>query len=289
MRFLPLLIIFSLLINGCIKDSAVKPPDFEEKLSITSFICPDDTTINVLVSKNQPLYGEIPPPEDIENANVTISDGANSSTLQYLKDGKYTIPAKSFPLVSGTTYAITATTPDGLSASASCKIPGFRNLNLKVDTFMFHYHSDFANSDSWSIGCHVYFDDIPGEENFYSIQGYIVTYVTPSQGTYPNQQIIKLYFEKPLVTDFNMDGQNLSTIGKFFNYNPNPQSGIDSVVLKIYVLNTNYEYYKYHLSLSTYLDGSDPFDEISPVYSNVSTGIGIFAAYTKDEVSIRLK
>jgi hypothetical protein len=246
------------------------------------------------VSKNQPLYGELPPPEVIQNANVIISDGANSSTLEYLKDGNYTISAKSFPLVTGTTYTITATTPDGLSAEASCKVPGFSNLNIKVDTFTYVYHDDnvtLINTILSFVGFRVVFNDIPQEQNYYSVQGCLLTYLKPSPNILSNHNISILGFEKPLITDFKMDGQTLSTITSPDNlgYNPNHQSTIDSVILKIYVLNTNYEYYKYHLSLSTYVDGSDPFDEISPVFSNVSSGLGIFAAYTKDEISIRLK
>jgi hypothetical protein len=63
----------------------------------------------------------------------------------------------------------------------------------------------------------------------------------------------------------------------------------DSCFLKIYLLNTDKAYYDYQKSLEKYNSGEDPFTEPSPVYSNISGGLGIFAAYTVDSLIYRLK
>jgi uncharacterized protein (DUF1919 family) len=63
----------------------------------------------------------------------------------------------------------------------------------------------------------------------------------------------------------------------------------DSSFLVFYLLSTDKDYYTYHQSLNKYSGGEDPFTETSPVYSNVSGGLGIFAAYTIDSITLRIK
>lgn len=57
------ILLFTLLINSiylfsCEQDANVQLPDIEPKLVVTSFISPDDTVIEVNITKTLPLFEE---------------------------------------------------------------------------------------------------------------------------------------------------------------------------------------------------------------------------------------
>jgi hypothetical protein len=54
------------------------------------------------------------------------------------------------------------------------------------------------------------------------------------------------------------------------------------------LLITDKDYFQYHNSIKKYTDGSNPFAEFSPVYSNVQGGVGIFSSYVKFEKTVDL-
>jgi hypothetical protein len=66
-------------------------------------------------------------------------------------------------------------------------------------------------------------------------------------------------------------------------------SDYDSALLKIYLYNTEESYYRYHTSLDNYNDGENPFTEVTPVYSNVTGGLGVFTSFTVDSLVYLLK
>ena len=41
--------------------------------------------------------------------------------------------------------------------------------------------------------------------------------------------------------------------------------------------------------LKKYSSGEDPFTEPAPLYSNITGGLGVFAAYTFDSLVVRLR
>ena len=88
-----------------------------------------------------------------------------------------------------------------------------------------------------------------------------------------------------------MDGKEISqrTEGTDRGYYSSPDSSPDSVFMKIYLLNTEKSYYQFHQSLLNYDDGTVPFSETSPLFSNITGGLGIFSAYTVDSIVIRIK
>jgi hypothetical protein len=87
-------------------------------------------------------------------------------------------------------------------------------------------------------------------------------------------------------TDKGSDGKEISqrTEGTYGYY-----STPDSIFMKIYLLNTEKSYYQFHQSLLKYNDGTVPFSEVSPLFSNITGGLGIFSAYTVDSIVIRIK
>jgi hypothetical protein len=71
-------------------------------------------------------------------------------------------------------------------------------------------------------------------------------------------------------------------LGQSFSY-------YDSAFIKIYLLNTEKSYYLYQKSLEDYKSGEDPFTEVTPVYSNIDGGLGIFTSFTIDSLIYRLR
>lgn len=92
-------------------------------------------------------------------------------------------------------------------------------------------------------------------------------------------------FNNEFFTDKGRDGENIEIASIVLN---NTRT-LDSSFFKVYILNTNKEYYDYHESIKKYSGGDDPFTEVSPVFTNITGGLGIFAAYTIDSLIFRLK
>ena len=93
-------------------------------------------------------------------------------------------------------------------------------------------------------------------------------------------------FTRELFTDKEADSESAiksstGLVQSFSNY--------DSAFIKIYLMNTEKSYYLYHKSIEDYNSGDDPFSEVTPVYSNITGGLGVFTSFTVDSLFFRLK
>ena len=134
---------------------------YEERLVIQSFISPQDTLLEVRVSKTRPVVGTFPLNQSyglgygsyqpIEGATVEISDGNRKGIFQLQtivnplsfendpNTGKvvpqsrrsYFLRAKDFPVIPGHTYTLTAKAPNLPDVTASCTVPKLQLLNGK--------------------------------------------------------------------------------------------------------------------------------------------------------------
>jgi hypothetical protein len=280
-HLIPLLLILACL--SCEKDANnVKLPRFDHKLVITSFISPYDSVSYVTVDSNERLYGDLTDIEPLGNLKVTISDGTKKTEL---KKGniQFFIRRKDMPIRAGVTYNLEVTSDNGLRADAKCPIPFQRDLNISADTSKIH-HND-PQSGSWSeLIIKVFLEDPPGEKNYYCVEGRMLDY-NRFYGGYP--YITNLFNEdERWFNDEGFDGKRIFSNSFSSQYNP---SNSDSVKAVIYILNTNRDYFTYLKSLAKYSGGGNPFSEVSPVYSNINEGLGIFAGYTVDSMVLRLK
>ena len=129
---------------------------YQERLVITSFISPQDTIIEVKVSKTTPTTGKFyynKPREGfdqqgnylpLEGVTVEISDGQRTvniplievtypkqissdpkkqGQIEYAKRKGYFLKTKNFPIVAGKSYSLVAKAPNLPTATASCNIP----------------------------------------------------------------------------------------------------------------------------------------------------------------------
>lgn len=254
----------------------------ESKLVINSFISPQDTLIMALIGKSFPIYDKINPNLDVdlihvEGAEVIISNGTVLKKLNEILFKEtiddihrefycYTLSSSEFPIVAGGSYSITATSPDGLNATAHCTIPLLKSnvLDYELNTSVNQWgHEEQELIISWQ--------DIAQSENFYRI------FATGEYSSLNNLGEIHLwkneFYEFGHYSDYKHDGDVLKEKGKGYE-----SESLNKLTIQL--LTTDYHYYQYHTSIENYQSGN-PFAEPSRIYSNVENGYGVFAGYQK--------
>jgi hypothetical protein len=270
-----------IIIASCERDvHNIILPDFVQKLVVHSFISSYDSTSLVTVFSNQRIYGDLSMTETPGIVSVTISNGVKEVSLRRVVAG-YIFTRKEMPVEEAKTYKLTVTTDRGLIAESTCTVPNRRDFHLEVDTVW--EYSEIPDAGSWHmIRTNVYLTDYPGEANYFRFATKYLIY----DSRYTELISMEPAGEEPeFISDEGRDGERI-----FFNTTrvPDP-SQQDSAFLVIYVLNTDKPYYNYHKSLDNYSGGEDPFSEVSPLYSNIEGGLGIFASYVVDSLVFRLK
>ncbi len=256
-------------------------PDFVQKLVINSFISPRDTLSFVSVKSNEKLYGFINTKESLGNVSAAISDGTTEISLDRIEEG-FIFRRRDMLLEEGKTYTLTVISDKGMQADASATIPFRRPLNIEVDTMRQFYDYGDGSGMGWTeFSADVFMTDYAGEENYYAFACKQILY-NSEYSYYPYH--IQVY-QSLVFTDRGRDGE------RFFvsNFSFMDPSRDDSSDLVVYILNTDKAYYTYHHSLDNYSGGGDPFSEISPAYSNIEGGLGIFASYVVDSLVFKLK
>jgi len=270
------------MIASCERDiKNISLPDFEQKLVIHSFISPYDTASLVTVGSNQRIYGDLTTTEVPMVSSVTISNGEQEIILKEVPSG-YIFTHMEMPVEEGKTYRLTVTGENGLKTEASCRVPIRRNFYPEIDTLHEILEIPEAGINQKMIRADVFLTDYPGENNYFRFVSKYLVY----DSIYTVLPIFEPYGEEPeFISDSGRDGERL-----FFNTVsvPDPYQN-DSAFLVIYILNTDRDYYTYHQSLDNYSGGESPFIEISPVYTNIEGGLGIFASYVVDSVVVRIK
>jgi hypothetical protein len=279
-----IIILLSILMiqsTGCEREARnVILPDFHQKLVINSYISPSDTASVVKVSSNMRIYGILDETEPLGNLSATISDGTSTINLTPATDG-FIFRPEDMQVTQGKTYKLSVKSDPGLSAEAKCTVPSSHGLIIDVDTEKVLV--DYWGESQRQIKARIYITDYSGEENFYRFSCKMVDF---NPEYFFRIDILKVIgTESDFFTDKDNDGKRFY-INSVSVYDPLLS---DSAYLIIYIQNTDKAYYDYHRSLEKYSGGDDPFTEVSLVFSNVTGGLGIFAAYTIDSLKLKLK
>jgi len=274
-----------ILFNSCEKEvKQVKLPPFEQKLVIASFLSPSDSLSSITVSSNMRLYGELNDYEAPGNLSGSISDGSKTVELEPSVTGLI-FKKDQIKIDPGKTYHLKVMSDKGMTAEGECTVPPDHDFIIHADTFsVLHKVHEYSVWREFNID--ISFRDVPGESNYYRITGTFIGYTTYSDPVRTEKTIQQLYFSKNLFADNETDQSGLIRTTTGFT---NTTSYYDSALVKIYLLNTERSYYLYHKSLQDYNSGEDPFSEVTPVYSNITGGLGIFTSYTSDSLTYRLK
>jgi|WetSurMetagenome_2_1015567.scaffolds.fasta_scaffold79690_2 hypothetical protein len=279
-----------ILFSSCTKDATnIRLPDFNQTLVINSFIAADMAVSDVTVSPPNRVYGDLSVVESPGNLTGFISDGterfelAVTETDTFLKI--YKLSSSDIIIKDGNTYYLSVSSDKGLTAEAFCTVPLKRDIKIEVDTVQELTYNDYFGRLA-SISFKISITDWPGENNYYRMLCYYQSYGNPvydySSGKTDMPDI--------MYNDKGRDGEKLllrtlEPVGIPLDAPYRP----DSAFLMIYLLNTDKEYNDFHQSLLNYSSGDQPFTEPSTVYSNVTGGLGIFAAYTIDSLAFRIK
>ncbi len=290
------LILSLLLITSCSKDvENLKLPDFEAKLLLSAFVSPDlsENVLNINCHTNN--FGKYIPPEPPGKVTVQLSDEIREFIIDTAlhESSQNKIHILGMPLTYGNKAYIKIITDRGLIAEAQCRVPVKRDFHIEVDTtreiiFEPPFHPSFPPVRHSKLSIKVSANDFPGEDNYYRLLISGKSFGSPGS----NELLADYNLGDNVFSDKSRDGKkiNLRTINckavaadSLFN--------ADSSFLYIYLLNTNKDYYDFHKSLITSWDAGEgnPFSEPAPLHSNVSNGIGIFAAYTIDSLIFRIK
>jgi hypothetical protein len=259
-----------------VKDGVL--PEFKQKLVVSSFISPSDTVSYITVSSNRRIYGELGLGETLGNLSGFVSDNTKEIPLIRTTSG-FKFRNEDMQITEGKTYHIKIISDKGLTAESSCTVPISRRIELKVDTFTI-IQTDPLGYLGNRFMAKVSITDYPGEEDFYRLYCEQDIYYRTDNLSW----IIPYHgFENEFISDYGKDGKTIELVSLDLYNSPE-----DSVIFKCYILNTSRGYYNYHTSINNYSGGDDPFTEVSPVYSNITGGLGIFAAYTIDSLIYRL-
>jgi hypothetical protein len=280
----------AVLLGACEKEATgIKLPESNSKLVVTGFISPQDTAVQVEVIRSTPAFGPRPVASPfVSDALVTLSDGDRTVTLprQSEAGGQYSIDTQSFTVVTGRTYTLRVSVPGGESLEASCTVPEAPALpQLTIDS------SSTSDNRSPRYSLRMSWTDPGGQENYYRPAAEVRTVLTENLDQPPPFPLVRsvYWLGGELTDDKAADGGMLySPRGEFWFGGP-PQYKPEHYMVG-QLLHVDRHYYLYHNSL-TNANRSDgnPFAEPVLVYSNVSGGLGVFAAYNRSTVVMKLK
>jgi hypothetical protein len=277
-------VIFMIFAAACNKEAKnVILPDFQQKLVVNSFISPSDTVSVVKISSNKRIYGDLDETETLGNLSATISDGNKTINLIPASSG-FKFRPDDMRITEGNTYYLSVVSDKGLSAQAECTVPLKHHLIIEADTTKVIVNYGFTQEPE--IHARIYLTDAPGEQNFYRFSCKMIEYTSLY---HHNPQICKIIgTENDIFSDADNDGKKIFANSISVSETVNIVD-CDSTFIVIYIQNTDKAYYDFHRSLSKYSGGANPFAEASPVFSNITGGLGIFASYTIDSMVLRLK
>jgi hypothetical protein len=254
-------------------------------LVVTSFISPQDTALEVRVSKSRPVVGKVITAEasGVKDATVRLSRGSQSILLTYDPERRlYRVKATLLPVLAGQTYALQVTTPDNYAVSGNCTVPATEGVTISG---LGHEVRKKAWWDGQQYHEHVFsfkWQDAPGRENYYH-------YVAEKEYTQNNLRYRDVLYgeDKTLLSDEKKDGGVFSGSCTYsiMPGQPDPRPAD----LNLFLAVTDRAYYLYHQSLQQHQDSNgNPFAEPVLVYTNVTGGLGVFAAYNQLKATYRL-
>lgn len=309
-----IVLVISVCVSACeslITDiPADKLPRTESKLVVQSFISPQSARINVVVTESIPLFTESGNNGGVvRNALVKISDGTKEIAIPFDSASTlYSIDRALFPIVAGKTYSLFVSDGNRV-ATGVCTVPDGQVLasSYKLDT---SFSSNVFVQDT-VLTVQMSWTDASRDTNYYRVRSSVDLEYSVGEGvnaeTFKERRVKNRFNfnwdetigRNDFQSDGNLDGAVFtSPIGRTvlpnvieYDYgNGNkftvyPKAKIALVMLEIY--NTDVHYFKYHRSLEMRGNSDNPFIEPSLIYTNISGGLGCFAAYNSGQVTYR--
>jgi hypothetical protein len=270
-------LLLSLILLSCRKkDATVKLPKVDPKLVVLSFISPQDSLLTVYVSQSQPLYNNKNSwkHEAIQGARVTIRGNGRSVDLVYDPDGmNYTADPALLNVTEGFEYTIEVSAPDGRTTRATTTIP-FANKSLSY-TYSPETTSITAN---WK--------DPAETKDYYRVLMVNSAYYEMPHHTPGGLVMDTVYYRYAMsawALEEEFTGQDML---RRFKYT---RPAIPEEKIHLVLLNVSKEYYEYGIKLpKAMVENSNPFQEATIMYTNMTNGFGVFAGFSSYTVELDL-
>lgn len=266
-KIISTIFVFVLLVGftSCVKEIQVEVPDNHSKLVVSGHLSSADVLL-INVSASIPLYeesdGEM---KKVENATVRISNDKNHwYVLNYDNFLQaYSLPSSIFPISEGGTYYLEVSASGYETVTSETTVPVYKPLQVSlanIDTTSNQYGGQYLNA-------RFRFSDLTGQANYYGVIAYAYWGIDADQMNYESSM--------PWVfSDAQADGKEF-----VLDFNGSVMYGdCDSVQLRVFQVNE--AFYRFHYSMAMFTGDSNPFSEASPVYTNITNGLGVFSGYS---------
>ncbi|MSQ78244.1 MAG: DUF4249 domain-containing protein [Flavobacteriaceae bacterium] len=299
--------IVALTISACTKNAGnVKLPKTEKLLVVQCILSPYDVRTTVSVDWSQDYFNNPNqnPISAVAKCVVLIASNDTTFTLTEKQAGVYSIDTTTMKVIPGQTYNLYVKEPGGKEARAVCTVPVISKSSLNfvsMDSQIVKIRGQ--EEKSFFMKCRL--DDDGATKDFYTI--YPVCYygvweyeynqfgaIIDSSWTEQTQETY-LDIEQKYVNDQDFNGQKKNMTFTFQDPNrwggpggPSPTvSRYDT--LELLTIQCDEAYFKYHRSVESFSQNEgNPFAEPTFIYSNITGGIGIFAAYIQKRVLVKL-
>lgn len=281
------------------------------KLVVACFISPQDTLVAAKITQNNPVVGDTTTlTTEISNATVTLSSAGRSVSLLYdLKGAFYQVDTRQFPIVSGQTYTLAVSTPDGRSVTATATVPPPVAISeIRLDSTQATSNGNITKTFFVAFR----WKDPAGTANFYRIAGtfaHAPLHPETSEGdtlTVTTVNFRSTQNRRALYTDEGADGNTFNTPNGIINQSITAKQADKGATAKLSaftlsalfrvaelrgeLLNTDEMYYRYHQSIEQFRAANgNPFAEPVLVPTNIQNGLGCFAAYNRSTMLLKLK
>jgi hypothetical protein len=278
------------LIYGCTKfvDDVILPAA-PPGLVIHCYIHPGMDTVMVHVQKTHPVlsadkidYNKL----IIDDAEVIMENqqGEIFYPVYCSRRGQYVLPGSKMTIIEGETYILTIRHKDFPDAVAQATVPFIHSdfEVVRVDSSSY----DYSYNKNYYIETFIY--DTPGVPNFYILYGYLEGDVLDEKENETREVFSKsIFYWNEFISDERLDGSAIPRNGSpYIALNHMPKR------LHFQLYSIDKHFYAYRQSIFD-LDNLDinPFSTPVKMYSNFSTGYGVFAGYSiyVHEVSLVLE
>lgn len=260
-----------LAITACRKEVNLKLPETTSKPVVFAYISPEDTLIKVKVTRSMPLFKPFNEAnfEPYTNAKVVLSNTAKEVQLPFNSStGNYEIKTAAFGIEYGMWYKLKVTLQNGQTAEGETRVP---SKSVKINTAQYALRTVNAST---ILNVFVTYHDDHTVENYYNL--FVCSMDTIGSDTLYRGVDDREFSVSPEV----QGGEQKLMLGLYDSVSVKRAIGFDC-----YLLNCSKEYYLFYKSVYSYSGGS-PFSEPMPMYSNITNGYGVFAAYTHDRKRI---
>lgn len=271
------ILLFFSLFYSCTKEAKIKLPPQEDKLVVTSFISPNDTVIVVTVRNSIPKFNWVgiwgPQYSNLTDATVYISDGTTQIKVPFdQSNGMYLTSTKNFPIVSGKTYYLDVSTPDGKKASGETSVPeGVLQLTK------FEVEVANSNPDHIKFNTLISIADLPETTYitgaFDVVSSWDTTAAQPSNYMYTESNYFSASDEFQSYSEYLKSKQTELYDAGYYRY----------IAMGVTLLNSDKHFYLYHKTIRVAPgSGDNPFSDPVMVYTNINGGFGCFGSYTRN-------